>query len=122
MGLFDGGRGGLAGVAVLLHGLWEGGGEVTGDESGGAMALGPMVGGEAVEVDGENGGVESRHALGDEGCDRAGEDVAGAGGGECGVSGVVDVMSVAVADDGVLTLEDEDGVVGLGHGGGGLGA
>ena len=67
-----------------------------------------MLGGEAVEVDAEARGVERPEALGDEAGDYAGEDVAGAAGGEGGVGEGADASSaVGGGDDGVRALEDE---------------
>ncbi len=54
-----------------------------------AMVFGPVVGGEAVEVGSQDGGVEGFHAVGEECGDEAGEDIARAGGGEGGVAGLV---------------------------------
>ena len=43
--------------------------------------------------------------------DEAGEDVAGAGGGEGGVAGLIHIDTLRVGDDGVLTLEHNDRAV-----------
>ena len=50
-------------------------------EAAGAVLLGPLVGGLAVQVGAELCGVEGGHALGEQRRDQAGEDIARAGGG-----------------------------------------
>ena len=86
------------------------------------MGLRPVIGGEAMEVDGEYGGVEIGHALCDESGDDAGEDVAGAGGGERGAAGGVGVEAASIGDDGAMSFEDDGGFVGACEFDGGVGS
>jgi len=101
------------GAAGGVKRVGEAGDHVLGDRAGGAG------GGSALQPDGGAGGLEGGHALREEGAGDAGEDVAGAGGGEGGGRGVLDRgAAVGGGDHGVGALEDDHGA---GAGGGGAG-
>ena len=91
-------------------------GQVGGDERGGMVVVCVYIAGEAVDVNAEDGGSCRRIALGQQGQQQTGQHVSGTGSSHTLIAcGVVELMTIGHADEGMMTFQDKDDVVSLGE-------